>query len=202
MRIKLFLLLISLSVSIIGAKNIISSNVCYIDSLQYYQSYKKEFPIHKCNSIVSKHDSTLVPLTDTTYVFKTDTLENNWLHYIIVGEVKNNIIICEQDYHKEIYYIINKISNNKYKVVGSPQFYKKFILCIEGSYTDSPNRIQVWEYDSTKIDLYCDIKIHELLHDFFAPSHGYIGKNCLFLRDMDRKYICIPLKCRKVYKGN
>ena len=194
MRLKLFFLLLLLSTKILYSRNIISSQVCYIDSLQYYKSYKEEYPIHQCNSIISKYDSTLVLLADTTYVFKTDTLENNWLYYFIVGEVKNNIIICKQDFHKEVFYIINKMSNHKYLTVGYPQFYKEFILCIEGSYTDSPYRIQVWKYDSTKIDLYYEIKINELLDNFFAPSHGYVNKNCLFLKDMDSKYICIRLK--------
>lgn len=194
MRLKLFFLLLLLPTEILYSRNINSSQVCYIDSLQYYNSYKKEYPIHQCNSIISKNDSTLVFLADTTYIFKTDTLENNWLYYFIVGEVKNNIIICKQDFHKEVFYIINKTSNHKYLTVGYPQFYKEFILCIEGSYTDSPYRIQVWKYYSTKIDLYYEIKINELLDNFFAPSHGYINKNCLFLRDMDSKYICIHLK--------
>ena len=87
MRVNLFLLLVFLSSYLLIPRDIIANDFCYIDSIQYYKSYKKEYSMKKCNSFVYKSDSILIPLETKTYIFKTDTLENNWLYYNIKFKV-------------------------------------------------------------------------------------------------------------------
>ncbi len=57
---KTIFLLLLLSTEILYSRNINSSHVCYIDSLQYYNSYIEEYPMHlllRSTLLQSSHNS-------------------------------------------------------------------------------------------------------------------------------------------------
>lgn len=85
--------------------------------------------------------------------FKDDLSDRNYVEYFFAGNdrKRNWLLIKKQDYNQEYFYLFQSTSKNIDTLVGQPFIYGNKIICLEGSYTDSPRYIEVWDIKKDKL---------------------------------------------------
>lgn len=181
--------------------NSMSKNSSYriedIDSTEFYKNKRltKKFRVFDntkmddSNSIVQIQDGTFeIRTQDSVYSFINDTSYYFYNVYYFAGEKDNWILVQQQDYNDEEYYLINKLTNTIDTLVGNPEIYGNKILCLEADKTDGTKYVEVWEIGRRKINIILKVDLKRIR--FFSANDIFLRHNTIFIR-YHKRYVKI-----------
>lgn len=153
-----------------------------------FKKHKQEYCLFNDSShILYKKDGFIkIETKDSTYFFKDDLSNEYFYEYSIVGYKRNWILLLGQTYNTDEYFLINKKTNRIYTLVGFPQIYKNYLLCIEGDHTDGTKYIEIWKMRQNKIKQVIKFNLKQydiILGDIYMyGNYIYIASDKIFLK--------------------
>lgn len=166
----------------------IGRKIAKIDSLEFYSNkvsckrFDKLSTIKKINGIIK------VPVGNFEIEFHDDTNNENPIEYSVVGQNGKNkwTLIKGQDELQDYYYMVNQELNKVDTLVGNPMIFGDKLLCLEGSYTDGTDFIEVWNSKNGKLELTKKFSLRSF--GIFADEI-YLRDNTVYVRYKSNKYL-------------
>lgn len=144
-------------------------------------------------SITFKKSSHSVSIStqDSNFIFKdfyNKDMEDYEFTYEIIGEdtTRKWVLTKGQDLHRDYFYLIHTDNNKIDSLVGRPVFYGDFILCLEGSYTDGGEKIELWKVSGKDIVKVKTFNPHKC--EIYGLSQIYLTGTNIFFSTSDKYY--------------
>ena len=131
----------------------ICEKIVYIDSMDFFSNKQNWEIFDSITNIVKINGIIKVPLKDNILIFEDDTTFERYHEHFVVGEKDNWIVVMEQGYHQQYYYLMNKTTNKVDTLVGYPFIFNNLLLCVESSYTDGTEFVELWKIKRNKAKL-------------------------------------------------
>ena len=175
------------------SSNSIGRKLVPIDSLEYYSNKITYEEIKQTTTIVKNKKVIKVPYGDSSIEFKDDTTDENFMEYSVLGENKENhwILIQGQDYNQDYYYVINQRLKTIDTLVGEPRIFYNKLLCQEGSYTDSPEYLEIWDINHGKLQLFKKFSLRK--YDVYTINDSFLKNGILYVKYHDNKYLKLKI---------
>lgn len=152
MRILIIIIIVFPSFNVASAQTI--CNFFKATDKKYYTEHEKiatfidttGLPIKKGHALNFNFGGKILALKD-------NLKDDQYHEYYYAGRDKKKkwLLIKKQDYNQDYYYLFNTSIKSIDTLVGYPSIYGNKILCLEGSYTDGFNYIEVWEIKGNKL---------------------------------------------------
>ena len=149
------------------------------DSLDFYSNYKNSISFEKRLSEESNTNKIEVKCKNQTYVFANNLSDVDFAEYHHQGYYKDWQLIQKMGYNDEIYYLINVQTDEVDTLIGYPKIYENKMVCLEGSHTDSKNRIDVWTLSNVQNEKIFSMNLIDI--DVFYVDDFYLSDNCLYI---------------------
>ena len=149
------------------------------DSLDFYSNYKNSISFEKRLNEESNTNKIEVKCKNQTYVFANNLSDEDFVEYHHQGYYKDWQLIQKMGYNDEVYYLINVQNDEVDTLIGYPKIYENKMVCLEGSHTDSKNRIDVWTLSNVQNEKIFSMNLIDI--DVFYVDDFYLSDNCLYI---------------------
>ena len=167
------------------------------DSLDFYSNYKNNISFERRLSEESDTNKIVVKCKNQTYVFENNFSDEDFVEYHHRGYYKVWQLIQKMGYNDESYYLINVQTDEVDTLIGDPKIYDNMMVCLEGSHTDTKNRIDVWKLSNYQNEIIFSMNLTDI--DVFYVDDFYLFDNCLYIyfNKNDKKFFLKKNICHK-----
>lgn len=160
-----------------------------IDSTEFYKHKKESSPYFSYTDTTSSIDTIIEVTTKNKKIyFESDFSDEYFVQYRYIGEQDNMVLVLEEAYNTEKYFLINRITSKIDTLVAKPNFYGDKILCIESEGIDSDHKyIEVWELNTNSLKLLSRLNIQQC--NIFAIDDFYLSGNFVFLKTANNIFL-------------
>ena len=171
----------------------ICSKTIQIDSLEFFKNKQNFTKIDSISDFKKVKGVIKISTKDSLFTFRDNNSDEKFIEYKVVGQENKNkwVLLLEQDYNQDYYYLINQKNNKIVKLVGYPMFFGNKILCQEGSYTDSTGFIEIWNSNKGNLSLVSKFSFNAC--KICNISDLYLKGNILYIRYNSNKYLKLKL---------
>jgi hypothetical protein len=175
------------------SSNSLGRKLMLIDSSEFFSNKVSPKEINLPTNIAKNNYLIKVPFGDSSIEFKDDTTNENLIEYSVLGENKEDhwILIKGQDYHQDYFYIINQQFKTIDTLVGKPRIFNNKLLCQEGSYTDSPGYLEIWNIKNSKLQLLKKFSLRDF--GVYSVDDSFLYNDTLYLRYNQKKYLKLKI---------
>ena len=149
------------------------------DSLDFYSNYKNNISFEKRLSEESNTNKIEVKCKNQTYVFANNLSDEDFIEYDHLGYYKDWHLIQKMGYNDEVYYLISVQTDEVDTLIGYPKIYGNKMVCLEGSHTDSKNRIDVWTLSNVQNEKIFSMNLIDI--DVFYVDDFYLSDDYLYI---------------------
>ena len=171
----------------------ICEKIVYLDSMEFFSSKQNWEAFDSMTNIVKINGIIEIPLKDNVLIFEDDTTDAGYFEHFVIGEKDNWIVVMGQDYHKEYYYLINKITCKIDTLVGYPLIFHNLLLCVEGSYTDGTGYIELWKIKRNKAKLIKKFSLRYCKYPAGCCGEAYLKDDFFYWEFSKEKYMKIKI---------
>ena len=108
-------------------------------------------------------------------------------------ESKKWIFVKETKLNSEKYYLINTLTSKIDILIGEPRIFENEIVCLEGSYTDSPRILEVYSIVKSNLTKIFKMSLSNC-KDLITAESPYLLNNKIYLTDLESKAWTIEYK--------
>lgn len=163
-------------------KKSVCNELIVIDSNEFYQNRVKYKKIFKTSYIKKVKGLIKIPFNNSSLIFKDDLSDENYKEYFLEGEdaLKKWILVRQQDYNDNYYYLINNVTNKIDTLADYPLMYDNKLLCVEQGLADQLEFNEIWDVKQNKIKLRKRFSLDRC--GLFVIDDIYINKEYLYIK--------------------
>lgn len=165
------------------------NEIVMIDSVEFYRYRRESLQYFNTIRTTSSIDSVIeIATKNKTLYFESDFSDEYFTQYSYLGEYSDMVLVLEEDYNTEKYFLINRLTSKIDTLVAKPNFYDDKILCIENEGTDCNHKyIEVWKQNTNGLSLLSRLDIQQC--GVFVIDDFYLNGNFVFLKTANNIFL-------------